>query len=142
MIEVPSAALIADHIAPLVDFFSIGTNDLAQYTLATDRTNSSVAALADPLHPAVLRLIQLTCQAGAAQGIPVSICGEIGGDPQAIPLLLGLGLNELSVPVLAAPLVKAAVRRLTQAACRALAEQALACPDSSAVRALLEIVTN
>ena len=142
MIEVPSAALIADHIAPLVDFFSIGTNDLAQYTLATDRTNSSVAALADPLHPAVLRLIQLTCQAGVAQGIPVSICGEIGGDPQAIPLLLGLGLNELSVPVLAAPLVKAAVRRSTQAACRALAAQALACPDSSAVRALLEIVIN
>ncbi|MCE7987460.1 MAG: phosphoenolpyruvate--protein phosphotransferase [Caldilinea sp. CFX5] len=137
MIEVPSAALIADRIAPLVDFFSIGTNDLAQYVLATDRTNSSVAALADPLHPAVLRLIQLTCQAGAAHNIPVSICGEIGGDPQAVPLLLGLGLNELSVPVLAAPLVKAAVRRSTQVACRTLAEQALACPDSNAVRALL-----
>lgn len=138
MIEVPSAALIADRLAPLVDFFSIGTNDLAQYTLATDRTNSSVAALADPLHPAVLRLIQLTCQAGAAHNIPVSICGEIGGDPQAVPLLLGLGLNELSVPVLAAPLVKEAVRRSTQADCRLLAAQALACPDSSAVRALLE----
>lgn len=137
MIEVPSAALIADHLAPLVDFFSIGTNDLAQYVLATDRTNSSVAALADPLHPAVLRLIQLTCQAGAAHDIPVSICGEIGGDPQAVPLLLGLGLQELSVPVLAAPLVKAAVRRSTQAACRALAEQALACADSNGVRNLL-----
>lgn len=138
MIEVPSAALIADRIAPLVDFFSIGTNDLAQYVLATDRTNSSVAALADPLHPAVLRLIQLTCQAGAARGIPVSICGEVGGDPQAVPLLLGLGLNELSVPVLAAPLVKEAVRRATQTACRTLAERALMCADSAAVRALLQ----
>ena len=137
MIEVPSAALLADRMAPLVDFFSIGTNDLAQYVLATDRTNSSVAALADPLHPAVLRLIQLTCQAAAAAGIPVSICGEIGGDPAAVPLLIGLGLTELSVPVPAIPLVKEAIRRTTQAACRALAEQALRCDDSSAVRALL-----
>ncbi len=137
MIEVPSAALLADRIAPLADFFSIGTNDLAQYTLATDRTNSSVAALADPLHPAVLQLIQRTCQAGAAAGIPVSICGEIGGDPNVIPLLLGLGLDELSVPVPAIPLIKEAVRRCTQATCCALAEQALRCEDASAVRALL-----
>ncbi len=137
MIEVPSAALIADRIAPMVDFFSIGTNDLAQYTLATDRTNSSVAALADPLHPAVLQLIERTCQAGAAVGIPVSICGEIGGDPEAIPLLLGLGLDELSVPVPAIPLIKEAVRRCIQATCHALAEQALQCEDASAVRNLL-----
>lgn len=137
MIEVPSAALLADRIAPLVDFFSIGTNDLAQYVLATDRTNSSVAALADPLHPAVLRLIQLTCQAGAAAGIPVSICGEIGGDPAAIPLLLGLGLNELSVPVPAIPLVKVAVRRFTKAACCTLADRALCCEDGNSVHALL-----
>lgn len=137
MIEVPSAALLADRIAPLVDFLSIGTNDLAQYTLAADRTNSSVATLADPLHPAVLQLIRLTCQAAAATGIPVSICGEIGGDPAAIPLLIGLGLTEVSVPVPAVSLVKAAIRRTTQAACRALAEQALACEGSGAVRALL-----
>lgn len=137
MIEVPSAALIADRIAPLVDFFSIGTNDLAQYVLATDRTNSSVAMLADPLHPAVLRLIQLTCQAGAAAGIPVSICGEIGGDPAAIPLLLGLGLNELSVPVPAIPLVKEAVRHSTQTDCYTLANQALCCEDGRHVRSLL-----
>lgn len=137
MIEVPSAALLADRMAPLVDFFSIGTNDLAQYVLASDRTNSSVAALADPLHPAVLRLIQLTCQAAATTGIPVSICGEIGGDPAAVPLLIGLGLTELSVPVPAVPLVKEAIRRTTQATCRMLAEQALRCDDSSAVRALL-----
>lgn len=137
MIEVPSAALIAEQIAPLVDFFSIGTNDLAQYTLATDRTNSSVAALADPLHPAVLQLIQLTCQAGAAAGIPVSICGEIGGDPVALPLLLGLGLNELSVPVPAIPLIKEAVRDYGETAGHMLAAEALCCEDSSAVRALL-----
>ena len=137
MIEVPSAALMADRIAPLVDFFSIGTNDLAQYTLATDRTNSSVAAMADPLHPAVLQLMRLTCQAGTAAGIPVSICGEIGGDPAAIPLLLGLGLHEVSASVPAVPLIKEAVRRCTQVACCALAEQALLCEDASAVRALL-----
>ncbi len=137
MIEVPSAALMAARIAPLVDFFSIGTNDLAQYTLATDRTNSNVAAMADPLHPAVLSLMQRTCQAGTAAGIPVSICGEIGGDPDAVPLLLGLGLHELSAPVPAVPLVKEAVRRSSQAACCALAEQALQCEDAGAVRALL-----
>lgn len=137
MIEVPAAALLADRIAPLVDFLSVGTNDLAQYTLAADRTNSSVAALADPLHPAVLQLIGMTCQAAAATGIPVSICGEMGGDPAVVPLLVGLGLTELSVPVPAVPLVKAAIRRTTQAACRALAQQALDCDDSKAVRALL-----
>lgn len=137
MIEVPSAALLADRIAPLVDFLSIGTNDLAQYVLAADRTNSSVAALADPLHPAVLRLIALAGQAAAAAGIPISICGEIGGDPAAVPLLIGLGLTELSVPVPAVPLVKQAVRHITQAGCRALAAQALHCEDSNAVRALL-----
>jgi len=137
MIEVPSAALMAEQLAPLVDFFSIGTNDLAQYTLATDRTNSSVAALADPLHPAVLRLIAMTCQAGLAAGIPVSICGEIAGDADAVPLLLGLGLQELSAPAPAIPLVKEAVRRSQQAACRTLAEQALRCEDAVAVRVLL-----
>ncbi|MBX3013318.1 MAG: phosphoenolpyruvate--protein phosphotransferase [Caldilineaceae bacterium] len=137
MIEVPSAALVAEQLAPLVDFFSIGTNDLAQYTLAADRTNSSVAALADPLHPAVLRLIQQTCHAARHAGIPVSICGEIGGDPAVLPLLLGLGLQEVSVPIPAIPLVKEAVRRSTGAANQILADQALTCEDASAVRALL-----
>ncbi|MEZ4862982.1 MAG: phosphoenolpyruvate--protein phosphotransferase [Caldilineaceae bacterium] len=138
MIEVPSAALLATRMAPLVDFFSIGTNDLAQYALATDRTNSSVAALADPLSPAVLRLIQMTCAAGAAAGIPVSLCGEIGGDPVVVPLLLGLGLTELSVPLPAVPLVKEAVRQCDLAHCHRLAEEALCCEDALAVRALLE----
>ena len=137
MIEVPSAALTARPIAALVDFLSIGTNDLAQYTLATDRTNANVAALADPLHPAVLQLIELTCQAGAAAGIPVSICGEVSGDLAALPLLLGLGLTEISAPLPAVPLIKAGVRQLQMADCRALALRALGCGSAQAVRDLL-----
>jgi phosphocarrier protein FPr len=89
------------------------------------------------LHPAVLRLIAMTCQAGLAAGIPVSICGEIAGDAEAVPLLLGLGLQELSAPAPAIPLVKEAVRHSQQAACRTLAEQALRCEDAAAVRALI-----
>ncbi|HXF64917.1 MAG TPA: phosphoenolpyruvate--protein phosphotransferase [Caldilineaceae bacterium] len=137
MIEVPSAALIAHRLAPYVDFFSIGTNDLAQYVLASDRTNSTVARLADPLHPAVLRLIKLTCDAGQAFGKPVSLCGEIAGDPAAVPLLLGLGVTELSVPLPAAPLVKETVRHVDLSSCRALAEAALECDCAAAVRELL-----
>lgn len=137
MIEVPSAALLAHRLAPQVDFFSIGTNDLAQYVLAGDRTNSAVAKLADPLHPAVLRLIQMTCEAAHAHGKTVSVCGEIGGDPEAVPLLLGLGIDELSVPLPAVPLVKQTVRRSDLAACRSLAEAALTCQSAAEVRALL-----
>jgi phosphoenolpyruvate-protein kinase (PTS system EI component) len=137
MIEIPSAALVAPRLANYVDFFSIGTNDLAQYALATDRTNASVAALADPLHPAVLQLIKLTCDAAAAAQIPVSICGELSGDPQAVPLLLGLGLTELSAPLPAVPLVKEAVRNCTLTAARQLAMKALHCDDARDVRALL-----
>lgn len=137
MIEVPSAALIAHSLAPHVDFFSIGTNDLAQYVLAGDRTNSTVAKLVDPLHPAVLQLIRITCDAGRAHGKPISICGEIGGDPAAVPLLLGLGVTELSVPLPAAPLVKVKVRHSRMAQCRDLAAAALACSGAAEVRALL-----
>lgn len=135
MIEVPSAALIARALAPLVDFFSIGTNDLAQYTLASDRTNHMVARMADPLHPAVLHLIKLTCD--AAQGKPVALCGEIAGDPAAVPLLLGLGVTELSAPLPAVPLVKETVRDCDMAECRRLAEAALACATVLEVRGLL-----
>jgi phosphoenolpyruvate-protein kinase (PTS system EI component) len=137
MIEVPSAALIASSLAPLVDFFSIGTNDLAQYVLASDRTNSTVANLADPLHPAVLHLIHQTCLAAQAAGKPVSLCGEIAGDPLAAPLLLGLGVNELSVPLFAVPIIKEIVREIDMARCRQLATHALACSGAAAVRALL-----
>jgi phosphocarrier protein FPr len=137
MIEVPSAALIARALAPLVDFFSIGTNDLAQYVLASDRTNSTVARLADPLHPAVLALIQTTCEAARAFGKPVSLCGEVAGDLAAAPLLLGLGVTELSVPLPAAARVKEVVRSVDLAECRALAAAALACASAADVRALL-----
>ncbi|MEZ4678948.1 MAG: phosphoenolpyruvate--protein phosphotransferase [Caldilineaceae bacterium] len=137
MIEIPSAALIAPRLAKYVDFFSIGTNDLAQYVLATDRTNASVAALADPMHPSVIQLIKLTCDAGLAAAIPVSICGEMSGDPLAVPLLLGLGLTELSAPLPAVPLVKEAVRNCTLAAARVMAMQSLHCADAQDVRALL-----
>ena len=137
MIEVPSAALIAQTLAPLVDFFSIGTNDLSQYVLASDRTNSTVARMADPLHPAVLRLIQMTCDAARTYNKPVSLCGEIAGDPIAVPLLLGLGVTELSAPLPAVPLIKETIRTLDLDDCRRLARQALACPSGQRVRDLL-----
>ncbi len=137
MIEVPSAALIAGSLAPHVDFFSIGTNDLAQYVLASDRTNSSVAKMADPLHPAVLRLIHNTCLAARAVGKPVSLCGEVAGDPLAAPLLIGLGVTELSTPLPAVAIVKETIRRVSLARCRDLAAAALECGSAAAVRALL-----
>ena len=110
MIEVPAAALGAGHLAPEVDFFSVGTNDLTQYTLAADRGNERVAGLADPLHPTVLRLIALACDAAAANDIWVGVCGELAGDPVATMLLLGLGVRELSMAAPAIPSVKDAVR--------------------------------
>jgi phosphotransferase system enzyme I (PtsI) len=106
MIEIPSAALIADALAKECDFFSIGSNDLTQYTLAIDRGDESVADLYDPFHPAVLRLIRYTARAGVRAGIPVSLCGEIAGDRRATALMLGLGLRELSMSPLRLPAVK------------------------------------
>ncbi len=137
LIEVPAAALMAERIAELVDFLSIGTNDLAQYVMASDRTNASVAALADPLHPAVLQLIARICYAGKLNELPVSLCGEIGGNVRAVPLLLGLGVTELSVPLPAAPLVKQAIRQSDMLHCRQIAESALRCASAEDVRALL-----
>ncbi|MEW8072766.1 MAG: putative PEP-binding protein, partial [Candidatus Thiodiazotropha sp.] len=97
MIEVPSAALIADRLAKLVDFFSIGTNDLVQYTLAADRMNPAVAGLYQPMHPAVLKLIEAASKAAAAAGIGCAVCGEAASDPKMIPFLLKSGISELSV---------------------------------------------
>lgn len=125
MVEVPSAALLADHFARKVDFFSIGTNDLTQYTLAVDRTNERVAALASPYHPAVLRLIQITINAAHAHGKWVGLCGELAGEVMAVPLLLGLGLDEFSMASSSIPAVKAAIRQWTLAECKKVAEQAL-----------------
>jgi phosphoenolpyruvate-protein phosphotransferase/dihydroxyacetone kinase phosphotransfer subunit len=137
MIEVPSAALLASRFAPDVAFFSIGTNDLTQYVLAADRGNDRVGAIADPVHPAVLRLIGETARAATAAGIPAAVCGELAGDPQATALLLGLGVRELSMSAPAIPTVKDAVRATDLAGATALAERALGAASTTEVRAML-----
>lgn len=125
MIEVPSAAVCADLLAPHVDFFSIGTNDLIQYTVAVDRVNPHVADLYKPTHPAVIRLIKRTVEAGEAQGIWTGVCGEMAGDIRLTPLLLGLGVEELSVSPKILPKVGQVIRSLNYGDCHALAEQVL-----------------
>ncbi|HRF47837.1 MAG TPA: phosphoenolpyruvate--protein phosphotransferase [Anaerolineales bacterium] len=137
MIEVPAAAVQADVFAPLVDFFSIGTNDLTQYTLAVDRGNERVAAIASPYHPAVLRLIKMTIDAAHAHGKWVGMCGELAGDELAAPLLLGLGLDEFSMVPAAIPAVKAAIRRWDLAQCREIAAHCLALPQATDIRTYL-----
>ncbi len=136
MVEVPAAALVVEAFVPLVDFFSIGTNDLAQYVLAADRGNAEVAALADAMHPAVLRLIDTVVRAAAEGGRSVAVCGELAGDPLAIPLLLGLGISELSLAAARIPLAKQAVRATDLGAARQLAAQALAAGSAAEVREL------
>jgi len=138
MIEVPAAALTARVLAPEVDFFSIGTNDLTQYVMAADRGNGRVAALFDPLHPAVLRLIAATTEAAEAHGIGVGVCGELAGDPLATPLLLGLRVRELSMSARAIPAVKQAVRTTDLARARELANDALSLATGAEVRTLLK----
>jgi multiphosphoryl transfer protein len=135
MVEVPSAALDAEVLAPEVDFFSIGTNDLTQYTLAAERCNERVAGFADALHPAVLRLIEMTVQGAGSYGRMVGVCGEIAGDPVAVPILVGLGVRELSAAPPAVPRVKRAVRETEIGSARTLAERALALDSAEAVRA-------
>jgi multiphosphoryl transfer protein len=138
MIEVPSAALIADVFAREVDFFSIGTNDLTQYTLAMDRMHPALAGRQDGLHPAVLRLIAQTIDGAHKHGKWVGICGELGSDAQAVPILLGLGIDELSVNAPAVPLVKAQIRTLTVPELQVLARQALECSTAQEVRELVK----
>jgi phosphotransferase system enzyme I (PtsI) len=125
MIEIPSAALSADILALKSDFFSIGTNDLLQYTLAVDRGNERVSYLAQPFHPAVLRLLRQTIDAAHEAGIKAAICGELAGVPFAAPILLGLGLDEFSMAASAIPQVKMIIRGTTLEDCRALAKKAL-----------------
>jgi multiphosphoryl transfer protein len=141
MLEVPSAALLAEQLAPLSSFFSVGTNDLTQYTLAAERGNAGVAALADPLHPAVLRLIERAASAALAAGSGLAVCGEAAGDPAAVPLLLGLGVRELSMSAVRIAAAKQAVRSTDLAAARRLAERALAADSAAAVRRLLAAAT-
>ena len=137
MIEVPSAALTAEHLAREVDFFSIGTNDLTQYTLAMDRGHPKLAGLADALHPAVLRLISLTVEAAHRHGKWVGVCGGIAAEPLAVPVLLGIGVDELSVPVPAIAAVKALVRRLSLRHCQDLAREVAGLGTAGEVRARL-----
>lgn len=134
MVEVPAAALLADSLAREVDFFSIGSNDLTQYTLAMDRGHATLATRADGLHPAVLRLVQLTIQGAHAAGKRVGLCGELGTDPVALSILVGLGLDELSVSVPAVPAVKAQIRAMSYEQARALADRALSCATAAEVR--------
>ncbi|MEQ7870171.1 phosphoenolpyruvate--protein phosphotransferase [Chromohalobacter salexigens] len=138
MIEIPSCALLAPSLAAEVDFFSIGTNDLTQYTLAIDRGHAELSAQADGLHPAVLALIRMTVDAAHAQGKWVGVCGELASDAQAVAVLVGLGVDELSVSARQVPMVKARLRELTLATARQHAETALRQATSDAVREALE----
>lgn len=137
MVEVPSAVAIADQLAAEVDFFSIGTNDLSQYIMASDRTNPRVANLVDALHPAVLRMVQQTIQAGNAAGISVGLCGELAADTLATPILLGLGLDELSVNPQSIAGVKQAIARLSIVECEAIVASALQQDSAVHVRELI-----
>ncbi|MHC1478838.1 phosphoenolpyruvate--protein phosphotransferase [Frateuria aurantia] len=138
MVEIPSSALLAASLAAEVDFFSVGTNDLTQYTLAIDRGHASLSAQSDAMHPAVLQLIRMTVEAAHRHGRWVGVCGELGSDPLAVPVLVGLGVDELSVTARRIPQVKAMIRRLDMDQARAWAALALAQPSSAAVRQALE----
>lgn len=132
MIEIPAAALIAEHLAPHLQFFSLGTNDLVQYTIAIDRVNDRVVRLYQPTHPGVLRLVDMTVKAGHRHGLWVGVCGEMAGDPLMTPLLLGLGVDELSMTPSSIPLVKDMIRKTGYGPAQALAAAAL--QESSAAQ--------
>jgi len=137
MVEVPSAAVLAREFATEAEFFSIGTNDLIQYTLAVDRTNRELAYLASPFHPAILRLIELVVDAGRAHDRPVSVCGAMASDPYAAALLVGLGIHELSMEGSSIPAVKAAIGRIHCDEAREVARRARACVTAREVEAVV-----
>lgn len=139
MIEVPAAVVIADLLAEEVQFFSIGTNDLTQYLLAVDRMNETVSALYDPYHPAILRMLKQVADAARAGGIPVSVCGEMAGDPDAMPLWLGLGIHELSMSVQSLLSVKEKVLKSEAKTGGEFIRQALQCKTSEDIRAALSV---
>ncbi|GAB2179616.1 phosphoenolpyruvate--protein phosphotransferase [Dongia sp. agr-C8] len=138
MIEIPGAALAADALAQVSDFFAIGSNDLTMYTLAIDRGEEQVAHLYNPLHPAVLRLIQFASEAALRGRIPISVCGEIAGDPKFAPLLLGLGIQELSMAVGNIPRIKQRIRSLDFAAAARCARSVMEQTDSGRIAMLLD----
>ena len=140
MIEVPSAVYQVAAMARRVDFFSIGTNDLTQYLLAVDRNNSRVAGLYQTLHPAVLRAIKQVVEAAHELGKPVSVCGEMAGDPAAVLALLGLGVDSLSMSVGSLPRVKWVIRSFTGSEARDLLRQVWEMTDPRAIRALYNSV--
>ncbi|WP_083747424.1 phosphoenolpyruvate--protein phosphotransferase [Teichococcus deserti] len=137
MIETPGAALAADAIALEADFFAIGTNDLAMYTLAVDRAEAEVAHLYDPLHPAVLRLVQFATEAALRLRMPVSVCGEMAGNPRLVPLLLGLGIRTLSMNASAIPRVKQVVRTLQIDDCARFARRVMEQSDPKRIQELV-----
>ena len=138
MIEVPGAALVADSLANVADFFAIGSNDLTMYTLAIDRGEEQVAHLYNPLHPAVLRLVQFSIEAAFRARIPVSVCGEIAGNPRFTPLILGLGVRELSMTTNALPRVKSRILHLDMQAATQRARTIMDQSDSGRISALLD----
>lgn len=138
MIEVPSAALTADNMAWHADFFSIGTNDLTQYTLAIDRTDENVTELYNTLHPSVLRLIQMSTEAAFKARIPVGICGEMAADPRLVGLLLGMGVRELSMPATNIPWIKQQIRRLNMKECVLFARKIMSQYDARKVYDLID----
>jgi phosphoenolpyruvate-protein phosphotransferase len=138
MVEIPSAALLSPALAKEVDFFSIGTNDLTQYTMAAERGNPMLAGLSDALHPAVLRLIDEVVKAAHAEGKWVGVCGELAGDPQAVPVLTGLGVDELSLTSAGIPRVKAIVRALSYSNAQILAQRVLQTESAPQARELAQ----
>jgi len=137
MVETAAAALMAERFAEEADFLSIGTNDLTQYTLAMDRTNPKLAPQVDALHPSVLRLISMTVLGAHSHQKWVGVCGALASDLDAVPVLVGLGVDELSADVPLVPAVKARVRTLTLEACRTTAREALEAADGVEVRAIV-----
>jgi phosphoenolpyruvate-protein phosphotransferase (PTS system enzyme I) len=137
MIEMPSAALTADLLAPECDFFSIGTNDLIQYTMAVDRVNEYVSYLYEPLHPSLLRLIGAVAKAADDAGIPVTVCGEMAGEPMIAPVLLGLGIRELSMSAVSVPEVKATIRAMNIEEARQLVKRTEKLATAAEVRAMV-----
>lgn len=141
MIEIPSAALAAESLAKRVKFFSVGTNDLIQYSLAVDRLNERIAHLYEPTHPAIIRLIKMTADAGTRHGVWTGVCGEMAGDPVLTPLLLGLGVTELSAAPGTVPQIKYLIRRLKMKEARELADFALNCESASEILARCKKLT-